>query len=143
MNREDALTTAYDLVEKMGASPDLNARGYKHDGWKPMTGPERTEAIIKLATFLLDEPTPPVRDIPAPVSTIFGWPIDGRGGLPSKAQYRTAQEVLIKIRTDGGLYRVEEYNALQALVDAYEEALQQPGPPPLVMPPPPPPPVAV
>lgn len=53
MTREEALRVAFELVEKMGNTEDLNKRGYKVDGWKAMTGTERAEATVKLAEFLV------------------------------------------------------------------------------------------
>jgi hypothetical protein len=58
VNRADALALAFDLVEKMGNTADLNSRGYKVDGWRPMTGPEKADAVVKFAEFLM-VPTPP------------------------------------------------------------------------------------
>lgn len=63
MKREDAVRTAFELVEKMGNNEELNKRGYKVDGWKTPTMAERADAIEKLADLLMDpEPrfVPPV-----------------------------------------------------------------------------------
>lgn len=68
MDRKEAVELAAEIVEKMGNAEDLNKRGYKIDGWKPMTGPERADAIVKLAEVLigpgarsstLESPLPP------------------------------------------------------------------------------------
>lgn len=53
LTRKEAIDHATEIVERMGNNEDLNKRGYKIDGWKPMTGPERADAIVKLATFLV------------------------------------------------------------------------------------------
>lgn len=53
MTRQEALDHAFDLVEKMGNNPDLNSRGYKSDGWRPMTGSERADAVVLFAEFLV------------------------------------------------------------------------------------------
>lgn len=65
MTREEALRIAFELVEQMGNAEDLNKRGYKIDGWKPMTGPERAEATVRLAEFLVG----PKVELTAPEST--------------------------------------------------------------------------
>jgi len=57
MNRLEAIEKATQIVESLGAD-EKNNRGYKVDGWKPMAGPERVDAIIKLATFLIGPQTP-------------------------------------------------------------------------------------
>jgi len=58
LSREEALEVAVAVVEKLGNTPDLNARGYKVDGWKPPTVEERVAAILAIAGFLV-RPTGP------------------------------------------------------------------------------------
>jgi hypothetical protein len=53
MTRKEAIDRAAEIVEKMGNVEDLNRRGYKIDGWKPMTGPERAACIVQIAEFLV------------------------------------------------------------------------------------------
>ena len=50
MTREEALRLAFHLVESMGTD-EKNGRGYKIDGWKPLTGPERADVTSLLAVF--------------------------------------------------------------------------------------------
>ncbi len=64
MKREDAVRTAFELVEKMGNNPELNNRGYKVDGWRPPTMEERAAVIERIANLLMDPP--PVFVPPAP-----------------------------------------------------------------------------
>ena len=51
--RKVAIDHATAIVERMGNVEDLNKRGYKIDGWKPMTGPERAACIVQIAEFLV------------------------------------------------------------------------------------------
>lgn len=53
MTRKEAIDHATEIVERMGNVEDLNKRGYKIDGWKPMTGPERAACIVQIAEFLV------------------------------------------------------------------------------------------
>jgi hypothetical protein len=123
MNRESALKTAFELVEKMG-STEVNGRGYKVDGYRPMTGPERADAVVKLAEFLmLPEPMPVPRarlEAPTTVPTLYGWPIDGSAGPPSPALRRIAKERLYQISQDDRPVRVAEIEALNALIETPE-----------------------
>lgn len=50
-----ALEKATAIVDAMSKTP-TNDRGYKVDGWRPPSLGERTEAILKLATFLVNSP---------------------------------------------------------------------------------------
>lgn len=71
MDRESAVRLAAEIVEKMGNNPELNSRGYKVDGWKPFTGPERADAIVKIAQTLIDpEPPSPVAPPPPGVTLL-------------------------------------------------------------------------
>lgn len=56
MTREEALRLADLMVTGWINDPPKNARGYS-DGWKPPTIAERTEAVERLATFLLGSNT--------------------------------------------------------------------------------------
>lgn len=56
MTREEAIDKATEIVEAMGNTPSQNNRGYKIDGWRPPTIEERTDAILKLAGFLIGPP---------------------------------------------------------------------------------------
>lgn len=59
MNRAEALELADKLVERW-VEAVKNNRGYIHDAWKPTDPEKRTDAVIKLAEFLmLPEPPPP------------------------------------------------------------------------------------
>lgn len=75
MNREDALAKADRIVTEWTGQVK-NERGYVHDKWQPVPIEDRTEAVLKLAEFLTDEPTPAVRSSLAPPhqEPDAGWP---------------------------------------------------------------------
>lgn len=57
MNRAEAL----ELADKMVAGwtgQTKNERGYVHDKWQPTPLPGRTDAVLKLAAFLLGDEGP-------------------------------------------------------------------------------------
>lgn len=121
MNRAEALAFADQLVAGWIASPPTNARGYS-DGWKVPTLAERTEAVEKLAAFLWDVEEKPVgRDFSPPVSTVFGWPIDGRTGRPDEWMYKAAKLTVSGWATSNQPHRVDEKQAVFALIEAYEQ----------------------
>lgn len=131
VNRADALDKANALVSEWITTPPMKANGYPIDGWKAPTLKERTEAVKQLADFLWEiEPEPPVNKLVPPRTTLFGWPVDGMDGPPSIGQYRAAREVQRAWRADpNGIHRVDEIEALNRLIEAYEEAAPQAGPP--------------
>lgn len=57
MDRAEALTIANELVTDWTGQVK-NQQGYVHDRWAPTSLRDRTEATIKLAEFLLDQPVP-------------------------------------------------------------------------------------
>lgn len=122
MTREEALRLAFQLVESMGAD-EKNGRGYKIDGWKPLTGPERADATVRFAEFLM-KPDPPNRLV-APASagsvfgaTIFGWPLDG-SRKPTEAEYLFALDARERIGPNG-MVTAAEARALALLITAGE-----------------------
>lgn len=52
MDRMEAIDKATEIVENLGKHEN-NSRGYKIDGWKPPTATERTDAILRIAAFLI------------------------------------------------------------------------------------------
>lgn len=52
LTRPEALALAVETVDKLSGVA-TNSRGYPVDGTKPATLPERVNAILRLATFLL------------------------------------------------------------------------------------------
>lgn len=121
--REWALDKASQLVDEWTAQVK-NERGYVHDRWQPTPLRDRTEAVLKVAEFLLKpsgQLTPPLTS-PLPVATILGWRLDGHNGPPSKGQYDTARIYLEQI--DNGNIPAGESNAeaLNALITAYQIA---------------------
>lgn len=65
--RKEAVRLAAEIVEQMGNAEDTNKRSYKIDGWKPMTGPERTDAIVRIAEVLIG-PSPEESACQGPVA---------------------------------------------------------------------------
>jgi hypothetical protein len=129
VNREDALGKADAIIAAWLTAP-TNSRGYPVDGWKAPTLSDRTNAVEQLARFLM-EPERPVNKLVPPRTTLFGWPIDGMDGPPSLQQYRAAREVQRAWRAEPDRpHRVDEINALNSLIEAFEETAPQPGPPP-------------
>jgi hypothetical protein len=130
MNRDEALGKADALVSAWIADPPKNGRGYVADGWKAPSLVERTEAVERLAMFLMQPDRPSTNLVPpVPVTRLFGWAIDGSEGPPEERLYNYAQSILGHRVGDGRLYKVEETEALRALVAAYEEAQKAPKPP--------------
>lgn len=93
MTREQALAIADKLVAEWTGQVK-NERGYAHDRWKPTDLGERTEAVLKLAAFLLVPSGPLVAPLKAdvrevgPAWTIYGW--HPGLGAPSRSVYNAA-----------------------------------------------------
>jgi len=118
MDREQALAKANEIVAGW-LDPPTNQRGYPVDGWKPTSPTERADIVVKLAEFLWEpEPEP---DQPPNITTLYGWPIDGSGGKPSRMQYDVAKGVLTGMVSTNRPVRADELNALHALIAAYEQ----------------------
>lgn len=84
MNRAGALAAATAIVDK-ASQPVMNERGYKADGWKPPTLAERTEAIVKLAEFLmLPEPPEPHGRLISPPQLLCDSCLQPMDGLPGR-----------------------------------------------------------
>jgi hypothetical protein len=60
MNREEAIDKA-DVLVSIWMEQVKNNRGYVADGWKPADPTLRTDAILRIATFLAG---PPIRVVP-------------------------------------------------------------------------------
>ncbi len=129
MTREDALKLANEVVTAWISNPPTNGRGYA-DGWKPPTVAERTEAVIKLADFLM-VPDPPSKLVapklePSP-PTLYGWPIDGSKGDPTYQQYRAAKSVLRAMEESGQPVPTVQVDAIRSLIGAFEATAPQAG----------------
>lgn len=123
MKRLEALARATEVVESIGNNPEKNNRGYKVDGWKTPTLAERTEAILKLAEFLMTEDQPPTRLVPPmkTMVTIFGWDINS-DGPPSKQAYQSARATLATWRRNPEItYPPEQLQGIEELIRVYEQ----------------------
>lgn len=61
-----------------------------------------------------------------PIS-VLGWFLDGSQGAPTERQYRTACSWRDQVEHDGRPRPVAEINAIQDLIDAYEDVHPQPS----------------
>lgn len=124
MNREEALAKATVIVESIGNN--------KVDGWQTPILAQRTEAILKLAEFLMTEDQPPTRLVP-PITakfTIFGWDPYDSDSPPSVQAYKSAKATLATWQRNPGLvYPAEYVDAIGTLIETYEQHAPQAGPP--------------
>lgn len=94
MTPEEALDKADRLVSTW-MEQVKNARGYVHDKWQPADPKTRTDAVLRIAAFLLEHENPPsILRSPhrQPVATTWGgWAIDGSQGPPSLSTYNAAK----------------------------------------------------
>lgn len=120
MNQQEALAVANAMISEWIQNPPTNDRGYPRGDFKMPTIEERAASVQRLAEFLWN-PTPVTRHVVDPtLMTVYGWPIDGRAGKPSKAQYDVAKAVIQSAATNRRLMTTDEAGALQLLIEAYE-----------------------
>lgn len=134
MNREEAVDKANEIVAEW-MDQVKNQRGYVHDKWQPADPAARTEAVLRLAEFLVrpgPNVVPPVQAEllpgPPPQTTLFGWPV-GSDECPTTEQYRFAKSMWQNYQDEPNRPRLAaEVDAVRDLIATYERLAPQPGP---------------
>jgi hypothetical protein len=124
--REEALALADKYVTDW-TEQTKNQRGYVHDQWTPVEVMTRTEAVLKVADWLLTRPSllspPPPGFVPREtgghIDTLFGW--HPGMGVPSKNTYNMAIWRRDRINQENLPVQAREAEMLRQVIEMYEE----------------------